>query len=84
MKRVFFLFITMLCFVVPDLSAQRYLPGMRGLQFTAGSVNALNLKKGFHAGAALSQYNKRADRWVFGAEYLEKQHHYRDFTIPQC
>jgi len=81
--RKLFLIILALCFVVPNLSAQRYLPGMRGLQVTAGSVNALNLDKGFHSGFAFTQYTKRADRWVFGFEYLEKQFSYKEITIPQ-
>jgi len=68
---------------VPAIQAQRYLPGMRGLQVTTGSVNALNFKKGFHSGVAFSQYTKRADRWVFGFEYMEKGHTYKDWNIPQ-
>jgi hypothetical protein len=83
MKKLFVLFVITLFFAVPRLSAQRYLPGLRGLQVTAGSVNALNLDKGFHAGFAFSQYTKRADRWVFGFEYLEKSHLYKDIVIPQ-
>ena len=82
MTKIFFLFF-MLCIVVPNLSAQRYLSGMQGLQVTTGCVNALNLKKGYHLGVAFSQYTKRSDRWVFGAEYLEKRHSYKDFNIPQ-
>ena len=72
-----------LCFAVPELPAQRYLPGMRGLQFATGTVNGLNPKEGFYAGMALSTYTKRADRWVFGAEYLEKRHPYKALHIPQ-
>lgn len=68
---------------VADLPAQRYLTGMRGMQLTAGSVGGLNLKKGFHAGVALSQYTKRADRWIIGFEYLERRHPYSDLLIPQ-
>ena len=83
MKKLFVLFIIFLLVAVPHVSAQRYLPGMRGLQVTAGSVNALNLDKGFHCGVAFSQYTKRADRWVFGFEYLEKSHAYKDTDIPQ-
>jgi hypothetical protein len=45
-----------MCVAVPELTAQRYLPGMRGLQFTAGTVNGLNPQEGFHAGIALSNY----------------------------
>ena len=82
MKKLFILFIIM-CFVVPELPAQRYLPGMRGLQFTTGTVNGLKPNEGFHTGMALSTYTKRADRWVFGFEYLEKRHGYKNLNIPQ-
>ena len=82
MKNLFFVFI-ILCIAVPELQAQRYLPGMSGLQFTAGTVNGLNPKEGFHAGMALSNYTKRADRWVFGVEYMEKRYPYRELNIPQ-
>jgi hypothetical protein len=77
----YFLFvIMMLCFAVPELPAQRYLPGHRGMQLTAGTVNGFG---DFHSGIAFSQYTKSADRWVFGVEYLEKRHPYRDTSIPQ-
>jgi hypothetical protein len=56
---------------------------MRGLQVAAGAVNGLNPQTGFHVGMALSTYTKRADRWVFGVEYLEKRHLYKDLHIPQ-
>jgi hypothetical protein len=79
MKKVFLFIISALCIAVPDLLAQRYLPGMRGLQVTTG----LAVKDGFHSGIAFSQYTKRADRWVFGAEYLEKRHPYKEISIPQ-
>jgi hypothetical protein len=83
MKKAFLFIIISLCIAMPELSAQRYLSGMRGLQVTAGTVNGLNPENSFHAGAAFSQYTKRADRWVFGAEYLEKRHPYRNIRIPQ-
>ena len=82
MKRLIFMFI-MLCIAVPQLAAQRYLPGMSGLQLTAGAVNGVKAQDGFHAGVALSTYTKRADRWVFGVEYLEKRHSYKNLNIPQ-
>jgi hypothetical protein len=70
----------MLCFAVPDLPAQRYLPGQRGIQFTAGTVNGF---RDLHSGIAFSQYTKNANRWVFGIEYLEKRHPYKNTNIPQ-
>ena len=84
MKKLIILSILTLCFAVPELPAQRYLPGQRGVQITTGGVNALNRKTGVHWGAALSTYTKHADRWVFGAEYLEKKHLYKDEKIPQA
>ncbi|MDR1097189.1 MAG: conjugal transfer protein TraO [Tannerella sp.] len=83
MKKALLFIIISLCIAVPELSAQRYLPGMRGLQVTAGTVNSLNPENSFHAGAAFSQYTKHACRWVFGIEYLEKRHPYRNIHIPQ-
>jgi hypothetical protein len=69
--------------------AQRYLPGQRGLQFTAGSVNGVNVDTkspdfAFHAGAAFSTYTSNGNRWVFGGEYLEKRHPYKDTHLPQA
>ena len=79
----YLLFIIISLSTVAPISAQRYLPGQRGLQVTAGTVNGLNPKNGFHSGIALSTYTKRADRWVFGIEYLEKRHLYKDTHIPK-
>jgi hypothetical protein len=88
MKKAILFIIIALCIAVPETPAQRYLPGQHGVQITAGTVNGLNLNAtgndfAFHAGVALSVYNRRADRWVFGAEYLEKRHVYKDMFIPQ-
>jgi hypothetical protein len=78
-----------MCIVVPELPAQRYIPGQRGLQFTAGTVNGLDFNFtgrdfAYYAGIAMSAYTKRIDRWVVGIEYLEKQHIYEDFSVPQA
>jgi hypothetical protein len=79
MKKAFLLIIIFLCIAVPKASAQRYLPGQRGIQVNAGAA----VKNGFYTGVALSQYTKSADRWVFGVEYLEKRHPYERLNIPQ-
>jgi hypothetical protein len=78
----------MFCTVVPELSAQRYLPGQKGLQITVGTVNGFNINPqskdfAFHAGAAFSEYTKNGNRWILGGEYLEKRYPYRDSSIPQ-
>jgi hypothetical protein len=77
-----------MCIVVPELPAQRYIPGQRGFQFTAGTVNGLNLNFAsrdfaYYAGIAMSAYTKRIDHWTIGLEYLEKRHIYENWTVPQ-
>lgn len=66
--------------------AQRYLPGQKGIQFTTGTVDGFKLNKGdgqaFCFGTALSTYTKSGNRWVFGAEYLEKKYDYDATLIP--
>ena len=87
MKRFIIVFTVALCLFV-QAQAQRYLPGQKGLQITAGTVNGFNLNPqsndfAFHTGAAFSTYTKNGNRWVFGGEYLEKQYPYKDLAIPQ-
>lgn len=69
-----------------QVQAQRYLPGMKGLQVTAAAVDGFKLSKqdgqAFCFGAALATYTKGGNRWVFGAEYLQKNHRYGDMYIP--
>ncbi len=78
-----------LCFALSgEAYAQRYLPGQKGIQLTAGTVNGFNLKPqssdfAFHAGVALSSYAKNGNRWLFGSEFLEKRYSYKDWSIPQ-
>ena len=66
-----------------DASAQRYLAGQCGWQITAGSVNGLNINKGFHVGIAFSRYTKNANCWLFCGEYLEKRYSYKNLSLPQ-
>ena len=67
-------------------SAQRYLPGQRGVEFTGGFVDGLKFKKqdgqAFYGNISLSTYNKKANRWVFGAEYMQRRFEYRNTLLP--
>jgi len=70
-----------------DAQAQRYLPRQRGIQFTFGTVNGLNINTksddfAFHAGVAFSSYTKKSNRWIFGGEYLEKRYLYENMRLP--
>ena len=64
--------------------AQRYLPGMMGVElrggFAGGSKGPLN----YYTGFAVSGYTKKANRWVAGAEYLLKNDGYRNVSVPRA
>lgn len=85
MYRIFVLIILGLV-LTGQAQAQRYLPGQKGLQVTASAVDGFNLKNGdkqaFAVGVAFSNYRNFGDHWVFGAEYLQKKHSYKDILIP--
>lgn len=79
--------ITILCFVLSgQVYAQRYLPGMKGIQLTAGAVDGFKLGKqdgqAFCFGVAMTTYTKSGNKWVVGLEYLQKNNQYRDMYIP--
>lgn len=75
-----------LCLTSFQAHAQRYLPGMKGLQVTAGMTDGVHWNAGsdfaYHIGAAYSVYTKNANRWVIGGEYLHKKYDYKDMQIP--
>ncbi len=85
MKRItLFLFLSLA--LIGQAQAQRYLPGQKGIQITGGFVDGFILEKkdgqAFFGGLALSTYTKNGNRWVFGAEYMQKSHEYKDMLIP--
>ena len=87
MKRFLFIGILFaLCLPFNQAHAQRYLPGMKGLQVTAGMADGVhwnsNTDFAYHIGAAYSVYTKNANRWVIGGEYLHKRYDYKDMQIP--
>lgn len=85
MKR-YLLIMAVLMVCIGTASAQRYLPGQRGLELTGGFVNGFKLAKqdgqAFYGNISMSTYTKKGNRWVFGAEYLQKQFEYRDVYLP--
>lgn len=62
--------------------AQRCLPGMKGLELRGGLVGGYS--GDFYLGSAMSVYSGRANRWVFGAEYLRKSYRYKELSIPRA
>ena len=88
MKRFLFIGILFaLCLTSFQAHAQRYLPGMKGLQVTAGMADGVhwndNTDFAYHIGAAYSVYTKNANRWVIGGEYLHKKVHRRGRLLPE-
>ena len=61
------------------LSAQRYLSGMKGVQFTGGVVDGFN---GFQTEIAYSRYNRHSNRWVTGIGLLNRKVSDRMGDIP--
>ncbi len=87
MKRFLFIGILFaLCLHFNQAHAQRYLPGMKGLQITVGMTDGVHWNSdtdfAYHIGAAYSVYTKNANRWVIGGEYLHKKYDYKDMRIP--
>lgn len=84
-RRLIYLLLICLSFT-GQAYAQRYLPGQRGIQFTGGLSDNLLFRNGdgfgYHAGIAVATYTKNSNRWVVGAEYLEKRYAYKENLYP--
>lgn len=63
---------------------QRCLPGMTGVELRGGSSNGSRNPLNYYTGFAVSGYTKRANRWVVGAEYLQKNYGYRNVSLPRA
>ena len=78
----------MLCFVFScGAHAHRCLPGMQGIQVTGGMVDGFHSSStknelGCYFGMSMPTYTKHANKWVFGAEFLNKYYPYKTDRIP--
>lgn len=88
MKRLVFLFTVVFCLAFSGGAyAQRCLPGMRGIQITGGMADgfyssANKNETGYYFGAAMATYTQNANKWVFGAEFLNRYYPYKTERIP--
>lgn len=82
MKKYLFIVVALLA-LVGQANAQRCLPGMRGVELKGGFVDGVQKPVNYYLGVGLSTYTKSGDRWVFGAEHLNKQYEYKDLYIPK-
>lgn len=88
MNKIILSITLVLCFAFSGGAyAQRCLPGMRGIQVTGGMVDGIyssknNNEAGYYAGVAMATYAKNGNKWVFGAEYMERYYPYRETRLP--
>ena len=84
MKKYLFLFVTAVSLALfPGRAhAQRYLPGMKGVELRGGFANGSKSPLNYYTGFAVSGYTPKANRWVIGAEYLMKNYGYRNVNVP--
>ncbi|MFR9554281.1 MAG: conjugal transfer protein TraO [Rikenellaceae bacterium] len=84
MKRALFIMVALVALCTTSANAQRYLPKMQGIELRGGLVDGVQNSNNFYAGAAISTYTKSQNRWVFGAEYLQKEYDYKSIKIPKA
>jgi hypothetical protein len=88
MKKYVFILTVVFCFAFSGGAyAQRCLPGMQGIQVTGGMVDGFHLKDnrnelGYYFGLQMATYTKNANKWVFGAEFLNRYYPYKEDRIP--
>lgn len=68
-------------------AAQRCLPGMKGVQFSAGMVDGFYLPTGndgtgYAFSLAFFNYVKGGNKWVYGVEYVRRNCRYRTVGVP--
>lgn len=87
MKRHWCITLALLALLMGQARAQRCLPGMKGIRFTAemadGFYSAANRHDvGYAFSLAVSTYTKKGNQWVFGAELFHRNVPYRNAHIP--
>lgn len=86
MKKYLFLFAVCVSLALSSgqAYAQRYLPGMKGVELRGGFAGNLKSPVDWYTGFAVSGYTKRANHWVAGVEYLLKNYGYRGTSVPRA
>lgn len=90
MKRLTIILTLGVCFAFSgEAYAQRCLTGMRGIQLTGGMVDGVYSSKtknetGYSFGVSMATYAKNANKWVFGAEFLQRYYPYRETRLPMA
>ena len=74
MKKKMLLAFAVLALTMGQASAQRVLPKMQGIAIGGGLVDGKS--DSFYGGITMDTYTKGGNKWVFGAEYLQRNHKY--------
>lgn len=83
MKKYILVGIIIMLSIIPySAFAQRYLPGQMGIQVTGGLLNGDYHFGDWYTGVAYSRYTRSGNHWVYGAEFLNSQYHYKNIDIP--
>lgn len=87
MNKFLWLTLALLALAIGQADAQRCLPGMKGVQFTADMADgfyshANRNGAGFAFGLSLSTYTKGGNQWKFGAGIMQRYYPYRSTRIP--
>ena len=85
MKKKIMLTIALLALTMGQATAQRVLPKMQGIAIGGGMVDGKG--DSFYGGVTAETYAKGGNKWVFGAEYLQRNYKYEygedeEQTIP--
>ena len=72
MKKKMLLTFAVLALTVGQATAQRVLPKMQGIAIGGGMVDGK--RDSFYGSMTVDTYTKGGNKWVFGAEYLQRNH----------
>ena len=81
MKRLIIFLCMAVCMAVFPAFSQRYLPEQKGLHINVGGINGF-VSDAFYLNGGLSKYTDKANRWIYGIEYLQKKLPYNEILIP--
>lgn len=87
MKRNFIFIILLLALFTGQAEAQRRLPGMKAIRFTAEMADGFYSRAdrhdaGYAFSLAVATYTKKGNQWVFGCEMLQRNNPYRNTYVP--
>ena len=87
MKRNSLFIILLLALFTGQAEAQRQLPGMKAIRFTAEMADGFYSRAdrhdaGYAFSLAVATYTKKGNQWVFGCEMLQRNNPYRNTYVP--